>query len=604
MIEEILSNVADIFVGRDSELQRLKSLWTLACQDREHLVHVFLNAPGVGKTTLIDHFGKSIEAEGKGLFIKFICSSDYTFPLSLNKSIIKLIGQKIQTKINLINDYILHNVEIDERDWFKKNFEELKNFINKILNNPEPSLEDICDIFIDLSRIIPIFFATDEIQELQKIHFKGRDSKDYKQETGLHYFSRILKNLLNSRILLVLSSTRYHILSQIGGDFGSPIRQKVRPLIIQKFKKNEVLEYVNELKNLLETVEPEENNKNLISQLENYRQFLFAFSGDHPRTIEIITEHFLNYLQHLLSDDRYLDYDVFIDFFLPKLKEYFINSLLSTVHKEALMNLTISEEFSIVKEWLLKRASQGQFLGERPKCLEKPQIDDEIRRIVYELMNIGIIVQNGNYNYHITSYFHFLEFLNLYQEPYELFLREVLHNKYFSLMCGFHSGFGYIFENVFAAAIIIRGSKNQQDSKIPLQLEQLKSLKVLKGKINWSEIQIESNILYQTPMAENIDGFILQGTELLLMQITTANPPNSIKIESLIFKIKAFSEIKLKVDKDVKVRGWFISLFKFKKEFPSYENLLITAGDQLIPLIGEELYLRLKDVKKSFNITN
>ena len=58
MIEDILSRIRNIFIGRKPELRRLKGLWELACQDKEHLVYIFLNAPGVGKTTLIHHFGE------------------------------------------------------------------------------------------------------------------------------------------------------------------------------------------------------------------------------------------------------------------------------------------------------------------------------------------------------------------------------------------------------------------------------------------------------------------------------------------------------------------------------------------------------------------
>lgn len=168
-------------------------------------------------------------------------------------------------------------------------------------------------------------------------------------------------------------------------------------------------------------------------------------------------------------------------------------------------------------------------------------------------------------------------------------------------MCSFHSGFGYTFENIFVAALLISRSKKEQESTIPIQINQLKSLKVLKCKINWSEVQIKPNILYQTPIAEAIDGFVLQGNELLLIQITTANPPNPLKIESLISEIETLSKLRLKAEKDVKVRGWFISLFKLKKEIPLYEKILITAGDQLVPFIGEEIHTRLKVVKEAFS---
>jgi len=39
MIEDILSRIRKIIVGRKPELQRLKGLGELACQNKEHLVN-------------------------------------------------------------------------------------------------------------------------------------------------------------------------------------------------------------------------------------------------------------------------------------------------------------------------------------------------------------------------------------------------------------------------------------------------------------------------------------------------------------------------------------------------------------------------------------
>ncbi|MHA1658963.1 MAG: hypothetical protein ACTSUT_07555, partial [Promethearchaeota archaeon] len=137
--------------------------------------------------------------------------------------------------------------------------------------------------------------------------------------------------------------------------------------------------------------------------LENYKTFLFAFSGGHPRTIENITEIILNNLSVFISDSNDFKYRKFVDIFLPKVEEYFGNSLLPSTYKEALSHLVVSEEFSLVKSWILNMGSHGQFLGTRPKLINNSSSDEEVRRITYELMNIGIIVQNGSYNYHLTS---------------------------------------------------------------------------------------------------------------------------------------------------------------------------------------------------------
>jgi hypothetical protein len=148
------------------------------------------------------------------------------------------------------------------------------------------SLNDIYEIFLDLAEIIPIFFAADEIQEFQKLAFKSVENEG---ETALHYFTRLLKNLLNLRILLILSGTRYRILSQIGSKIGSPIREKVESLVITNFSREEILEYVEQVNELIKIADMKQEEDDVLDLVNNYRQFLFAFSGGHPRTIERIT---------------------------------------------------------------------------------------------------------------------------------------------------------------------------------------------------------------------------------------------------------------------------------------------------------------------------
>ncbi len=102
------------------------------------------------------------------------------------------------------------------------------------------------------------------------------------------------------------------------------------------------------------------------------------------------------------------------------------------------------------------------------------------------------------FNYFNTSYFHFLAFLEPYHEKHEMFLKKVLHNKFFELICGFHSGFGYTFENIFSTALIIYGNKAQKNTSLPLDASLLKGLMVQKEKKNWSKI---SNYMIQKLIA-------------------------------------------------------------------------------------------------------
>jgi energy-coupling factor transporter ATP-binding protein EcfA2 len=597
MIEEILSRIRNIFIGRKPELQRLKGLWELACQDKEHLVYVFLNAPGVGKTTLIHHFGKFLESENKGIFIKFVCNSDYDSPFRLNKSIIKSIDKKINQNYNLIEKYISQNFKKDHRERYRQKFKRLRELTNEILMKSTISLNDIYEIFLDLAEIIPIFFAADEIQEFQKLAFKSVENEG---ETALHYFTRLLKNLLNLRILLILSGTRYRILSQIGSKIGSPIREKVESLVIKNFSREEILEYVEQVNELIKIADMKQEEDDVLDLVNNYRQFLFAFSGGHPRTIERITMLFLNNIKFLLEKSGYEDYAKLVNFLLPLSKKSFENTLLTKEKENELIKLSSNIQFSIVKKWIIERSYNGHLLGQSPDVIDNQSAKEEVDDIIYNLMNLGFIVQNGMFNYYITSYFHFLAFLKPYHENHEMFLKEVLHNKFFELMCGFHSGFGYTFENIFSTTLIIYGSKAQKNATLPLDASLLKGLMVLKEKINWSKLSLELNILYQTPIAKAVDAIIHQENELVLMQITTARQPDSSKIDMLVNQLDFLDHRQLKIGNIKQIRGWIVSLYEFTSEVPTHKNLLVTAGDSLIPILGEDLFARLREVKQSF----
>jgi len=171
-------------------------------------------------------------------------------------------------------------------------------------------------------------------------------------------------------------------------------------------------------------------------------------------------------------------------------------------------------------------------------------------------------------------------------------------------MCGRHSGFGYAFENIFATALIIYSSQKEKKISMPIKASHLRTLKVLKGKINWSELTLEQDTFYQMPDAEIVDAVIVQDGVLLLIQITTADPPNPEKINKLLSEMEFLSKNQLKFGKFNKIKGWFVSLFGFKSAFPTHNDLIITAGKDLVPFLGEQLYMKLKDVKNSFSIND
>ncbi len=601
MIENIIDNIGEIFVGRHSELQRLHNLWRLAKKEQEHMVYVFLNAPGVGKTTLVNHFGKIIEEQRKGIYIKISRSTDYDSSANLNKDLVFLIQNIIQNKQEFINNYINSIENEHKKQAFRNKMQLINDLLNKIFTQDLISSNDIIFILKRISEIIPIFLVADEIQEFQKISFVHDINNSHEEETALHYFTRFLKSLLNSRILLVLSGTRYHILSKIGTKIGSPIRHKVKLLVIQQFNQEDMNEYITRVRELIGKADIGIKSEILSAFLENYREFVFAFSGGHPRMVATITDRFLMSLSTLASDLKYLNYQNFMSYLLSLTETTLKTTLLSSEEQKILIDLSSSTRFSTVKEWILKGAYNGLFLGKVPELSNKPKANEEIDDLAYNLMNFGTIVQNSNYNYHVTSYFHLLAFIKPFTEPHEVFLNQVLHNKCFELMCGDHAGFGFTFENILSATLMMSEIRPSESGNIPIKTALLKNLIVLHGAIKWNEISIDQNVLYQTPAAEAIDAMILQEEILLLIQITTANPPDHSKIDSLLHQMKIISEILPKNEKlKKKIKGWLVSLFDFQKRIPDYENLLITSGDKLIPILGKELYIKLKEVKISF----
>lgn len=588
MFKKLSLKVRRIFIGRKNELEGFDEIWKQSGNGEENLVYVLLNAPGVGKTTLIQHFGRSLEDNSNGLYIRFICSSRHVSIAELNEEIIKKIEKVLHDNQGLIMEYINDKEKGRDTQWLERKLNELNQFLNAIKVKDAYLMKEPINLLSKIAEIIPVFFASDEVQEFQKISFTDSNGNE---ETGLHYFTRILKDLINDRIFILLSGTRYHILNQIGNKIGSPIREKAHPIVLGNFSVSEILEYVEEVKLLIKNQISALQDDLFIRIMAHYHQFLLGFSGGHPRTIERITIEFLNNLPFFLKEKQCEGYDAFMEYLLPLTLRSIQGSLMTTDKEDALLELRDHELFGRVKKWIIRKSHDGLLLG-FPPGFGKIDIEAmEIQRIIYDLMNLGFIVQNGNSNYYLTSYYHLLAFIEPFQEEPEAFLKQVLHNKHFKLMCGSHSGFGYTFENVLSAAFLVKGMESSKELIIPIEFFKIRDIKVLKGNLNWEEITLEEDVLYQTPQARAIDALILQKGSLVLMQFTTANPPDPSKIKALNAEMENVNRLP--------VRGWFVSLFPIKALSDISDDLMITSGEDLNAILGVELTERLRDIKQS-----
>jgi hypothetical protein len=601
MIASVHSIIQNIFIGRKEELKLLHDLWRLSTQPQEHLVYVLLNAPGIGKTTLMDYFGNEIEQQGQGIYFKYVCSSIYESDIDINQDLIGSLKNLLESKSNLIENYIIQVFDKKKSESVLNDFLALQKFTADLLLR-KSNLSQILRIIKELARIIPVIFVTDKIQEFQQEILKPENSNDG-AESGLHYYTKLLKGLLNSNVLLLLSGTRYHILQQIGYKIGSPIKEKVRPIVISKFESIDIKAYAQKIHHEVLQLTLFTPSKTLDQLFNYYYDMLIGFSGGHPRTISIITEVFLNWLSQIEKSDfiksKYSYTDI-IHILLPILDERFSQTLIATSQKQVIEDLTVCSQFGIVKKWIIDKGTQGFALGKSPISSESTINNEEIQHIVYSLLNLGIIIMNGQQDYYITSRFHFLAFLNGFQDSFNIFLRNILYNQYFSLLCGGHGGLGYVFEDIFAAAVILQKNPQIQEflrrNTVDLNIGAIIKITTVKTKIIQEIGHIEKNILYHTPLMEIIDFLIFQQDTIYLIQLTTAIHPSLKKINEFIDFLGNLPSNNNNLPSK-KIKGWYISLFPVPKSNIKDPNVILTSDQDLIPILGKEIFDRLQAIK-------
>ena len=591
-----------IFVGRHHELRILSKLWKKALEPGEHLVYVMLNAPGTGKTRLLQHFGQQLERENQGLFFPYRCDGHHLTATALHQDLVEKLSEVLISRNQYIEQYINASYPTEEEMHYrKKQLERVKERIATIQTRENiVTLSVVASLMQQLSLVIPVFFVADEIQEFQKVTLKvdepSLQNEENDKETILHYLTRILKSLMTSRILMILSGTQYHILSQIGTKIGSPIAQKVEQLIIRNFNHQELDDYAEEVRGrFLNEMTPSEKIQVSSQLLSHYRRFLQAFSGGHPRTVVLITKWFLTKYHYFL--ERNPSRNEFMESLFSAVETDFKARIFTSEQQEQIRQLQASKHFSLVKNWLLERAFNGFKLGAEPTV---PQSDREsVADLVYKLMTLGVITQNGMNQYYLTSYFHLLAFLECFTGEHELFLQQVLTNRFFRLMCGSHSGFGYTFEHVLLAAIMLKNyrlpSRTLQEV-IPFSLTNVTRVQEISGENNWKDLEIEHHVLYHVPRASNIDMFFFEGEQLVLVQVTTATHSHRDKMTALARAVEEASSAF--PDKDV--MGWYISLFPVPdSEARKWSaSMVITAGESLKHILGNALFQRLLNVKK------
>ena len=335
MLTKYSRQIKKIFVGRKEELELFECIWEDIVEYGEHPLYAMLNAPGIGKTRLLKYFGENLEKRYLGLYFHYPCDSRHQTISSLNKALLERFFRNAMAKRKYIITYINQISQAQEVKEKLEGFQKLLDHTNGILDHSKITLDQTVTIIDHFSTYIPIFFVADEIQEFQgRIIVNDIDKESERQkkenETALHYFTRILKSLTWSNILIILSGTQYHILSQIGSKIGSPIAQKVKQVLIKNFTPQEVDQYVDAVTQEIVTsiLKEKHISHGIDTLLSYYRQFLQSFSGGHPRTIVFITEWFLAELE-ALTEHRDLSYQDFLNVLMPLIENDFKKRIFS-----------------------------------------------------------------------------------------------------------------------------------------------------------------------------------------------------------------------------------------------------------------------------------
>lgn len=576
-------DLSPIFVGRQTELAELTKLWDLSQDDGEHFVYVFFNTPGIGKTTLLDIFGKKIMESNLGLHIPYSCTGEFSTRQELLLSFLERIENAVKRNYSYITDFIEDNEEEFFIEQTKERLHVLYTSIHHNLQEFSVSTGEITNYFRGISNIIPVFLSLDEVQDFEKtvLPVDGSD----KDETLFHFLTRIIKALLRSRVLVVLSGTQYHILRRIGSNIGSPIKDKTIAKIISPLDGKDISDYCQKIKKISGIPIPEE----IWAFLD---QYLRSYSGGHPRTMTKIVDHYFRVCKDERQKQVINTYERFIEVMNKELMGKMIFEILRSDQNRGLEALQSSEQFIQVKEWLVNGIYNKMVVGSLPMTGDK-SCDEERERLVFDLVTIGILVQNGNENYYLTSYFHLLLFLRTFTGEHEQFLQEVLQNRFFHLLCGSYSGFGYTFEHIIFSALLVENNRSSMKITLPLDPKKIWMVEKKDNFSIYSDVDLKENILYHLPHAKGIDAVIISRNDLIMIQITTQMS----NIESKVRDLKKMVAELGGNTNGLRVIGWFISLFEVK--YIPDDCVIVTSGTELEQMLGKTLYKRLIHAKES-----
>ena len=148
---------------------------------------------------------------------------------------------------------------------------------------------------------------------------------------------------------------------------------------------------------------------------------------------------------------------------------------------------------------------------------------------------------------------------------------------------------GHVFEDIILCCFLL----NQDNWANIIGLDEKPSFNshiVIQGiKVDLSTLDTEQNQIYYLPSATGIDLYFAIEGKKIYIQATSMQKAGKEKVEKFLAK----------VPKGENSVAWFISLLETSSTaYIEDERLVITAGEEASPLLGQDVYQRLLEIKQ------
>ena len=612
-------NISDIFIGRRADLGELQKIFDeIKARNEAKKVYTVLNVPGIGKTELVKHFGNALyqrkpfryksdeSLAEEALFFHITITTIHT-QSQINKKMISSLC------VSFYNTFINRLDEIP--DPYKKAVKEFDSnqmpttFIQTLGRGLsfESAVKNPTNFIETISKIIPIILHFDEFQKSIPLN-----QKNVVPEEQLYYqLSSFFSGILDLPIFILLTGTQYTIIHTIGDNLGSPLNGKVKSIVIPFLEESDIEDYVNQI--IIDT-----NSKEEIKIRNMYLNWLKYMSGGHPRTMEYMSEQFVNKFKPLIKSG----FDGWVDEDLEEIFSDINRSTEVSLRKTHLRTKPITElkkfitenPTNMVKyffEYVNERLMIGTNLGPLEEDLSaeirlnnEQQIKKiELTNLLSKFVEVGFFSRNGENNFYVSSIYAFKYFSEIFHDWIptlsETFDKLLSGYELLSFIKKNSAVMGYFWELIFST--IIEHSANLSNLIIPTDIVDVygslsfpaidKKIKInqLKQKplVNISFLtKIKPEILYTLPLAKGVDAILLYKDTVFLIQIKNSERADYVEkgLNAIIREAKRVKKSKYTIV------PWLIDVLGgLKLEKLENIDILYTTKKHLAELLPERL---------------